>query len=111
MDIKSIWHKSVRKEASTLYTKKKVFKGVSMKQQFSIGFYRIVLYFPEHNLATECDEHNHIDRDINYETRWQTFFEDQLNCKFIRYNPDAKDFTTERVLNKIFQYIYQKRFS
>ena len=69
MDIKLIWHKSVRKEASTLYTKKKVFKGVSMKQQFSIGFYRIVLYFPEHNLATECDEHNHIDRDINYETR------------------------------------------
>ena len=38
------------------------------------------------------------------------FFENQLNCKFIRYNPDAKDFTTERVLNKIFQCIYQKRF-
>ena len=38
------------------------------------------------------------------------FFENQLNCKFIRYNPDAKYFTTERVLNKIFQCIYQKRF-
>ena len=111
MDIKIIWHKSVRNEASTLYTKQKVFEGISMKQEFSIGFYRIVLCFPEHKLAIDCDEHGHKDRDINYEIRRQTFIEDQLNCKFIRYNPDAKDFTIERVLNKICQYIYQKRFS
>ena len=39
------------------------------------------------------------------------FIEDQLNCKFIRYNPDAKDFTIESVLNKIFQYISKKHSS
>ena len=66
-------------------------------------------YFPEHKLAIECDEHDHKDRDINHEIRRKKFKEDQLNCKFIRYNPDAKDFTIESVLNKIFQYIYQKR--
>ena len=31
MDIKIIWHKSVRNEVSTLYTKQKVFEGISMK--------------------------------------------------------------------------------
>ena len=80
-----------------------------MKWQFSIGFYRIDLYFPQNELAIECDEHN--DKDIDYEIRRQAFIEDQLNCKFIGYDPDAKDFTTERVLNKIFQYIRLGRSS
>ena len=38
-----------------------------MKRQFSIGSYRIDLYFPEHKLAIECDEHDHKDRQIDYE--------------------------------------------
>ena len=111
MGIKIIGHKYTCKEAGTIYTIQKVFEGISMKRQFSIESYRIDLYFPEHKLAIECEEHDHKDRDIDYEIRQQTFIEDQLNCKFIRYNPDAKDFTTESVLNKIFQYIYQKHSS
>ena len=106
--IKIIGHKYVCKKAETIYTIQKVFEGISMKWHFSIGSYRIDLYFPENKLATECDEHDHKDRDINYEIRRQKFIEDQLNCKFIFYNHDAKDFTIESVLNKIFQYIYQK---
>ena len=109
MDIKIIGHKYVRKEAGTICTLQKVFEGISMKRQFSIGSHRIDLYFPKHKLTIECDEHNHKDRDIDYEIIRQKFIEDQLNCKFIRYNPDAKDFVIESVLNKIFQYIYQKR--
>ena len=73
-----------------------------------IGSYRIDLFFPDHDMAIECDEHDHQDRDIKYEIRRQNFIEDQLNCKFIRHNSDAKDFLTESVLNKIFQYIYGK---
>ena len=111
MGIKIIAHKDIRKEAGTIYTIQKVFEGISMKQQFSIGSYRIDLYFPEHKLAIESNEHDHKDRDINYEIRRQKYIEDQLHCKFIRFNPDAKDFMVESVLNKIFQYIYQKRSS
>ena len=111
MGIKIIGHKYVRKEAGTIHTIQKVFEGISMKQQFSIGSYRIDLYFSEDKLAIQWDEHDHKDRYINYERRGQAFIEDLLNCKFIRYNPDAEDFTTERVLNKIFQYIYQEGFS
>ena len=111
MGIKIIGHKYVRKEAGTIYTIQKVFEGISVKRQFSIGSYRIDLYFPEHKVATECNEHDHKDRDINLEIRRQKFIEDQLNCKPIRYNHDVKDFLIESVLNKIFQYIYQKRSS
>ena len=82
-----------------------------MNRQFSIGFYENDLYFPEHKLVIEFDEHDHKDRDINYEIRRQKFIEDQLKCKYIRYNANAKDFTIESVLSKIFQYIYQKHSS
>ena len=73
MGIKIIGHKYVRKEAGTIQTIQKVFEGISMKRQCSIGSYRIDLYFPEHKLAIECDEHDHKDRDINYEIRRQKF--------------------------------------
>ena len=69
MGIKIIGHKYVRKEADTIYTIQKVFKGISMKRQFSIGSYRIYLYFPEHKLAIECGKRDHKGRDINYEIR------------------------------------------
>ena len=87
------------------------FEWISRKRQLSIGSYRIDIYFPEHKLAIEYDEHDHKDRDIDYEIRRQRFIEDQLNCKFIRYNPYGKDFMIESVTNKIFQYIYQKHSS
>ena len=95
MDIKITGHKYVRKEAGTIYTIQKVLEGISMKRKSSIGSYRIDLHFPEHILAIECDENDHKDRDINYEIMRQKFIEDQLNCVFIRYSPDANDFTIE----------------
>ena len=67
MGIKIIGHKYVHKEAGTIYTIQNVSEGISMKQQFSIGSYRIDLYFPEHKLAIECDKYDYKDRDINYE--------------------------------------------
>ena len=45
----------------------KTFHGEKMKRQFKIGNYRIDLYFPEHKIAVECDEFDHIGRDINCE--------------------------------------------
>ena len=79
MGIKITGYKYVLKEAGTTYNIQKVFEGISMKRQFSIGPYRIDLYFTEHKLAIECDEHDHKDRDIDYEISRQAFIEDQLN--------------------------------
>ena len=110
ISIKIIGHKYVRKEAGTIYTIQKVFEGISVKREFSIGSYRIDLYFLEHKLASECDEHHHKDRDINYEIRRQKFIEDQLNWKLIRYNPDAKDFMIESAIKNFFSIFIKSVF-
>ena len=103
---KIIGSKYVRKEAGNIFTIQKVFDGIPINRQFCIGSHRIDLYFPEHKLAIECSEYNHEDRDTSYKINRQKFVDDQLNCKFVHSNPDAEDFMTERILNRIFQFIH-----
>ena len=38
----------------------------------------------------------------------QKFIEEQLQCTFVRYNPDDKDFDMALVLNKIYRTIIKK---
>ena len=78
------------------------FNGEEMIQQFSVGKYRIDLYFPEYKSAIECDKFDHPDRDIGYEAERQKHIEKLLSCTFVRFNPDAKDFYILDVVNKIF---------
>ena len=78
------------------------FNGEEMIHQFGVGKYRIDLYFPKYNLAIECDEFDHRDRDIGYEVGQQKHIEKLLNCTFVRFNQDAKDFYTWEVVNRIF---------
>ena len=99
MGVKIIGYNYFRKKSVTIYTIEKVFERIPMNRQFSIGFYRperIGLYFSEHKLDFECDKYDHKYRDISYEINRQNLIEDQLNCKFSRYNPAAEDFTVER---------------
>lgn len=63
--------------------------------------YRIDLYFTQHNLAIECDEHDHKDRYLEYETTRQTEIQDTLQCKFFRFNPDSSDFCLGKLLSQI----------
>ena len=63
--------------------------------------YRIDLYFRIYKLAIECDEFDHRDRDIGYEVEPQKHSERLLNCTFVRFNPDAKDFCILEVMSKI----------
>ena len=73
------------------------FNGEEMIHQFSVGKYRIDLYFPKYELAIECDEFVHHDRDLG-----QKHIEKLLNCTFVRSNPDAKDICILGVVSKIF---------
>ena len=98
--------KFLSKEQETILIIMQVFKGIKMIDQYTVGNYRIDLYFPKHKLAVECDEFGHNDRDVNYEVTRQKYTEAKLRCQFIRFNPDAKDFKIENVLNEIFTFIY-----
>ena len=98
--------KFLSKEQETISVIMQVFKGIKMIDQYTVDNYRIDLYFPKHKLAVECDEFGHNDRDVNYEVTRQKYIEAKLRCQFIRFNPDAKDFKMENVLNEIFRFTY-----
>ena len=98
-------HKYMSKENDSIEIIMGTFDGEEMIRQFHIGKYRIDLYFPAYKLAIECDEFGHNNRDVSYEVNRQKFIEEQLQCQFVRYNPDAQDFDAVQVLNKIFRAI------
>jgi very-short-patch-repair endonuclease len=72
----------------------------NVKRQFSIGKYRVDLYFIDYKLVIECDEYGHRDRDIVEEKEREEYLESFGN-KIIRYNPNDKDFDLSNVLKKI----------
>ena len=72
----------------------------------SIHCYRLQdLYFHKHKLAIEVDELGHADRNLDNEIERQKALERELNCVFIRINPDEKDFNIFKEINKIHRHI------
>ena len=63
------------------------------------------LYLPDYKLAIEIDEMGHKNRNFFYEENRQTYIENKLNCKFLRFNPDEKNFCIFRVIGKIHEAI------
>ena len=89
------------KEQTVINSIKDAFERENMQTQYNVLGYRIDLYFHEYNLATEVDELGHNDRNIDYEIQRQQALERELNCVFIRINPDAVDFNIFKEINKI----------
>ena len=71
--------------------------------------YKIDLYFYEHKLEIQVDELGHNDRNTDYESKRQREIENELNCVFIRTNPDAVDFDINERNNQIFKPIIQSK--
>lgn len=82
-----------------MFLKVKIFKS-----QYSVDKYRIDLYFIDYKLAIECDENRHNSKKENDEIR-QNYIESKLNCKFIRYNPEEKDFNIFKVIGEIYEHL------
>ena len=95
------------KEQTVISTIKDAFEGENMQTQYAVLNYRIGLYFHEYKLAIEVDELGHNDRNIDYEIQRQQALERELNCVFIRINPDAVDFSICKEINKIHRHINQ----
>ena len=77
------------------------------KTQYAVLNYRIDLYFHKYKLAIEVDELGHNDRNINYEIQIQQALKRELNCVFIRINPNAIDFNIFKEINKTHRHINQ----
>ena len=93
------------KEKIILRSIKDAFEGEDMQTQYSVIGYRTDLYFHKHKLAIEVDELGHADRNLNNEIERQKALERELDCVFIRINPDEKDFNIFKEINKIHRHI------
>lgn len=81
------------------------FNGViNTKRQYIFpigkGKYIVDLYFPSYNLIIECDENNHVDRDVIYEKTREQHLLLEGNT-IIRFNPNAENFDLSIVLKEI----------
>ena len=79
------------KEQTKINSIKDTFEGENIQTQYSVLSCRIDLYFHEYKFAIEVDELGHTNRNINNEIERQKALEKELNCVFIRINPDEKD--------------------
>ena len=95
------------KEQTVISTIKDAFEGENMQTQYTVLGYRIDLYFHQYKLAIEVDELGHSDRSADYEIQRQRALERELDCVFIRINPDAVDFNIHQEINKIRWHINQ----
>lgn len=99
------------KEQETLNVIKHSFANLNSITEYTVFNYRIDLYFPNERIAIECDEFNHQDRNEIYECKRQKEIENALYCKFIRYNPDSKNFNIGDVINEIINEVYKTQTS
>jgi hypothetical protein len=72
-------------------------------RQYRVLNYKIDLYIPEWKLAVECDEFDHRDREKTYEEERQDNIEKKLECKFVRFDPQAPDFDLAALVGRILQ--------
>ena len=93
------------KEQTIINSIKDTFEGENMQTQYSVLGYRIDLYFHKYKLVIEVDELGHTNRNINNEIERQKALEKELNCIFIRINPEEKHFNIFKEINKIHRHI------
>ena len=99
----------IKKEQSVIESIKDTFKGEDIRIQYTVLGYRIDLYFYKYKLAIEIDELGHNDRNTDYEIKRQREIEKELDCVFIRTNPDAADFKMNRLKNQIYKHIIKSK--
>ena len=80
------------KEQTVINLIKDAFKGENIQTQYTVLNYRTDIYFHECKLAIEVDKLRHNERNIDYEIQRQRALERELDCVFIRIDPDAADF-------------------
>lgn len=96
-------HRFAPVETTTIKLIQETFAGENMVTQYQVNNYRIDLYLIDYKLAIECDERNHSDRNPMYEINRENEIKKEINCEFIRYNPNATNFSIGNVLNQIYR--------
>ena len=96
-------------EIETLKPLYEIFSDYNPILQYNIDKYYIDLYLQKLNIAIECDENNHTDRNQIYELDRENVINNKLKCIIIRYNPDEENFNINNVIKKIMNEIINKK--
>ena len=83
-----------------IYLKEKIYKLIIVVQ--AIG---LIFIFMNISLQLQLMNQENTNRNINHEIKRQTALEKELNCIFIRINPDEKDVNIFKEINKIHRHI------
>ena len=75
--------------------------------QHSVLNYQTELYFSKRKLAIEVDEKRHTDRNEKKGNEREEKIKKELECEFIRINPDAENYDIFVEIGKINDYIAQ----
>ena len=76
-----------------------------IRKLISVLGYRIDLYFHKYKLAIEVDELGHAHRNLSNEIKRRKPLEKELDCLFIRINPDEENFNIFKEINKKHRHI------
>ena len=98
-------HDVINKQQTVINPIKDAFEGEDMQTQYSVLGNRIDLYFHKYKLTIDVDELGHADRNLGNEIERQKALEKELDCVFIRINPDGKNFNIFKEINKIHRHI------
>ena len=93
------------KQQTTTKTIKREFEGEDILTEYSVLGFRVDLYFHKYKVAIEVDQFGHWDRNIDYEIKRQKAVKEELGCKFIRINPDERNFNERKPVTKIYMHI------
>ena len=88
----SLYDITMSKEESVTAKIIKKFSNEKLPPKHSVLSYKIDLYFSKHKLAIEVDEKGHTDEDKRKENESEEKIKNELECKFIRINPDAENY-------------------
>ena len=98
--------RNIRQEEDALTSIERAFPGEVTRQQFDVQGYRLDMYFPEHRIVVECDEHNHAAYNPAAEYKRTSVINEVLdNPRVVRFNPDAPDFNIIDVIGQIYQLV------
>lgn len=79
-----------------------MFPRYDFQTQYKADKYKVDLYSPRYNIAVECDEFGHHDRDATYEAERQKKINEVLdNPSWVRFNPDSPSFSIVDVVAQI----------
>ncbi len=94
-------------EAQVIAVIKAAFPDCQPISQFYVAGYRIDLYLSIHQIAVECDEYGHKNKQYcpKKEAKREQIITQLLNCSWVRFNPYSSDFNIGEVIYQIRQLV------